>query len=48
VLANLAAQRQKPGYIKYRDPAEPLDDAPIAAEDTATGQRYLYQPAPSR
>jgi hypothetical protein len=50
VLNNLAARRQKPtmGLIQYRDPAEPVDDAPIAAEDTATGQRYLYQPAPSR
>jgi RNA polymerase sigma factor (sigma-70 family) len=51
VLNNLAAQRQKAtenGYIQYRDPAEPLDNAPIAAEDTVTGQRYLYQPAPAR
>jgi hypothetical protein len=35
------------GYIQYRDPAEPLDNAPIAAEDTVTGQRYLYMPAPA-
>jgi hypothetical protein len=51
VLNNLAAQRQKlaeRGFVKYHDPAEPLDNAPIAAEDTVTGQRYLYQPAPSR
>lgn len=51
VLANLAAQRQlaaQKGFFKYRDPIEPLDDAPIAAEDTATGQRYLYAPDSAR
>lgn len=50
VLANLATERQQVtqnGFVKYRDPAVPADVVPLAAEDTATGQRYLYVPVPA-
>jgi RNA polymerase sigma factor (sigma-70 family) len=51
VLSNLAAQRQKPspkGLFQYRDPAVPVDEVPLAAEDAATGARYIYVPMPAR
>jgi RNA polymerase sigma factor (sigma-70 family) len=47
VMSYLAAQRQKAiasPLVRYRDPSVPFDDAPIAAEDTATGDRYVYAP----
>jgi hypothetical protein len=47
VITYLANQRQTSEtarLVKYRDPSEPLDEVPIAAEDTATGDRYVYAP----
>jgi hypothetical protein len=47
VISYLTTLRQKaatsPVY-RYRDASVPFDDAPIAAEDTATGEHYLYVP----